>query len=188
MNTINILAISGSLNSKSSNTAVLRAAQKVAPGNMHITIYNGLDDLPHFSPDRDFDHSPQSVLHLRAQLQTADAVIICTPEYAFGMPGSLKNLLDWTVSSGEFVHKTVAAWSASPMQTAGTKAHAWLLQVLGVLTADIVTEATVNIPFIKTRLDASGEVADDAIITSLKTALEALADAVAEKRMSAAEE
>jgi chromate reductase len=150
---------------------------------MHLTIYNGMDNLPHFSPDRDFEYSPASVLDLREQLKGADAVIICTPEYAFGMSGSLKNLLDWTVSSGEFVNKPVAAWSASPLQTGGSKAHAWLIQVLGVLTAEIVIGASLNIPFIKTRMDADGEVADAAISVSLTAALAALANAVLEKKI-----
>src|ERR1700761_7119251 len=170
MEKMNILAISGSLNSRSSNTAILREAVRVCPDYMHISIYEGLDSLPHFSPDRDFEHSPESVLQLREKIKTADGVIICTPEYAFGMPGSLKNLLDWTVSSGEFVYKPVAAWSASPMQTGGSKAHAWLVQTLAVITADIVPEASLNIPFIKTRLSANGEVADAEISASLKTA------------------
>ena len=175
---MNILAISGSLNSRSSNSAILRHAAHICPAEMNITIYEGLDSLSHFSPDRDFEHSPQSVLQLREQIKLADGVIICTPEYAFGMPGSLKNLLDWIVSSGEFVYKPVAAWSASPLQTGGSKAHAWLVQVLKVLTAHVVEEASLNIPFIKTRMDANGEVSDPALSTSLQSALAGLAEAI----------
>jgi len=90
-------------------------------------IYGGLDDLPHFSPDRDGDDPPRSVGRLRELLRTADGVLIGTPEYAFGVPGALKNALDWTVSSGEFDGKPVAAISASPLYTGGAKAHASLL-------------------------------------------------------------
>ncbi|MDR3679806.1 MAG: NAD(P)H-dependent oxidoreductase [Flavipsychrobacter sp.] len=179
---MNILAVSGSLNPQSSNSAILKHAAEICPAEMNIIMYDGLDSLPHFSPDRDFEHSPLNVQQLREQIKLADGVIICTPEYAFGMPGSLKNLLDWIVSSGEFVHKPVAAWSASPLQTGGSKAHAWLVQVLNVLTAYVVPESSLNIPFIKTRLDTNGLVSDPALSTSLQSALAALAKAINTKK------
>lgn len=107
---INIIAISGSLRSASSNTALLRAAADLAPENVKITIYEGLDKLPYFSPELDGEGAipPPTVAALRQQIKTADAVLFCTPEYAFGMPGVLKNALDWLVSSGEFVDKPTA--------------------------------------------------------------------------------
>ena len=114
---MHILAISGSLQATGTITTLVRAIVALAPENMACTIYNGLADLPHFSPDRDGDDPPASVKNLRALLQEADGVLICTPEYAYGMPGSLKNALDWTVSSGEFVNKPVAALGASPARS-----------------------------------------------------------------------
>ena len=77
-----------------------------------MTLYEGLTELPHFNPDRD-DVPDPAVTSLRAQLQAADGVLISTPEYAHGVPGSLKNLLDWVVGSGELVDKPVALLHAS---------------------------------------------------------------------------
>ncbi|PSR52441.1 flavoprotein [Adhaeribacter arboris] len=173
-----ILGISGSLKTTSKNSVLVRAIQTFIPTNWHYTIYNGLDDLPHFSPERDIDPAPEAVQKLRSLLQTADAVLICTPEYAHGMPGSLKNALDWTVSSGEFVNKPVAALSASPSMMGGDKAHAGLVQTLTVLSAIIPEEAKIIIPGIPQKLDSNGELMDGTTIQRVKQMLEVLAETV----------
>jgi len=116
-----ILALSGSLRASTTNTRLVRATAALAPETIEITIYDGLADLPHFSPDLDGDDPPASVHNLRKLLQEVDDVLICTPEYAFGVPGSLNNALDWTVSSGEFYRKPVAVISASPSPTGETR-------------------------------------------------------------------
>ena len=90
----------------------------------------GSGPCAHFSPDLDGEDAPTPVVHLRTLLGGSDGVLICTPEYAFGMPGSLKNALDWTVSSGDLNEKPVAAISASPLHSGGDKAHASLLLTL----------------------------------------------------------
>ena len=79
-----------------------------------IRVYEGLATHPHYSPELDTPDVPEAVQDWRRRLASADGVAICTPEYAFGMPGSLKNALDWVVSSGELLRKPVAALSASP--------------------------------------------------------------------------
>ncbi len=173
-----ILAISGSLRASSTNTTLLRAMARLAPPSIQVSLYEGLGDLPHFSPDLEDPTPPAPVEHLRKLLQEAQGVLICTPEYAFGMPGSLKNLLDWTVSSGEFVDKPVAALSASPGATGGQKALASLLLTLGVLSARVVEGATLSVPLVRTKLDAQGEVSDPALVQSLQAVLEALAETV----------
>jgi Predicted flavoprotein len=99
-----ILAISGSLRAKSSSTSLVEAARLLAPPGVTVTVYDGLGSLPHFNPDLDAEGSvpPAEVGQLRTQIGEADALIISTPEYAHGVPGSLKNALDWLVSSFEF--------------------------------------------------------------------------------------
>ena len=176
-----ILAISGSLRASSTNTTLVRAAIRLAPGNMHFTLYDGLGDLPHFSPDLDGNDVPSSVVILRKQLQAADGVLICTPEYAYGVPGSLKNMLDWTVSSGEFVSKPVVAISASPSFLGGDKAHASLLLTLAALSAEIVEGGTLIIPLIRTKLNVDGDVSDPATAQALRSVLDALAQAISIK-------
>ncbi len=169
-----ILAISGSLRSSSTNTTLVRAIAALAPRNMEVTIYTGLADLPHFSPDLD-DDPPASVLHLRQLLQEADGVLICTPEYAFGVPGVLKNALDWMVSSGEFNRKPVAAISASPSLTGGDKAHASLLLTLTALGATVPEGGKLQVPAVGKKLTASGEVSDLETKQALSSVLDALA-------------
>lgn len=106
-----ILSISGSLRAASTNTLLLEAMAELAPSSVTITRCDGLDNLPHFSPERDNNPAPEAVADLRTQLREADAVLICTPEYIHGMPGVLKNMLDWVASSGEFVHNPVGVLS-----------------------------------------------------------------------------
>ncbi len=169
-----ILAISGSLRTGSSNTALLRALATLAPENMEIRIYEAVADLPHFNPEMDDKASPETVLDLRAQLKSADAVIICTPEYIHGMPGSLKNLLDWTASSGDFVDKPVAALSASPSYAGGEKAHVSLVSTLKVLSAKVVEDTSLIVPFIRKKMNANGEITDPELEQELRSVLAAL--------------
>ncbi len=173
-----ILAISGSLRAGSTNTTLVRAIAAMAPEGMEVTIYDGLGDLPHFSPDLDDENSPPSVIRWRELLRRADGVLICTPEYAFGVPGSLKNALDWTVSSGDLNEKPVAAISASPLYGGGDKAHASLLLTLTALGAAVPDGAKLIVPGVKKVLDAGGAVSDSTIARALGSVLDALARAI----------
>jgi NAD(P)H-dependent FMN reductase len=171
-----ILAISGSLRAGSTNSNLLRAAAALAPNNVKFTFYDGLTDLPHFSPELDGDNPPASVIHLRESLQVADGVLICTPEYAFGVPGSLKNVLDWTVSTCAFSDKPVAVISASSTYMGGEKAHASLLLTLTALGANIL-EPGLTIAAIRTKMNYDGEITHPATVQSLKSVVLALVQA-----------
>ena len=100
---VRVLAISGSLRRLSSNTALVGAVARLAPEIVEVSIYRGLADLPPFNPDIDDDRLPAAVATFRGRLQACDAVLISSPEYAHGVPGVLKNALDWVVGSGELV-------------------------------------------------------------------------------------
>jgi NAD(P)H-dependent FMN reductase len=185
---MHIVAISGSLRANSSNTMLVRATAKLAPADMNITLYEGLDTLPHFSPDLDIDDAPPSVASFRHQLQDTDGILICTPEYAYGMPGVLKNALDWTVSSGEFVNKPVLTMSASPSAMGGEKAHASLLLTLSALSAHVVEEEMLTIPFIRKKLDASGNLTDPPTIQAITTVLQEFAQVIHEQHNNSEQE
>jgi NAD(P)H-dependent FMN reductase len=165
---VRIVAISGSLRTSSSTAAVVRLAADVAP-EVDFVFYDALGELPHFSPDLDADPPPPAVATLRALLSDADALVICTPEYAHGMPGSLKNLLDWLVSWTGFAGMRVAALSASPSADGGKYALQWLVQTLTMMSAEIVT--TLTIPFVKQRLASN----DPRLREDLRGAIDALA-------------
>ena len=169
-----LLGISGSLRTASSNTAILRAIATLVPKEIDYSIYDGMNDLPHYSPDIDDDRSPTSVIQFRSLLKEADGIVISTPEYAYGMPGVLKNALDWTVSSGEFYKKPVVAISASPSWLGGDKARVSLLMTLTAMNSTIVDEGSFTIPFIRKKVNENGEIADRETIELLRSSLNAL--------------
>lgn len=154
-----IIAISGSLRTVSSNTTLLRILGTMLPIDVNYSIFEGIGDLPHFNPDIDQEEAIQPVKALRNAIQQADAVVICTPEYAFGVPGVLKNALDWLVSSGEMNEKPVATISASPLFRGGDRAHASLLLTLEALGTRKSGELT--IPAIAVKLNKEGILTDD---------------------------
>lgn len=135
---MNIVAICGSLRAHSSNLALLRAARKLAPEGMTITLYEGLANLPHFNPDDDEEGAtpPSAVAELRSLLAAADGILISSPEYAHGIPGSLKNALDWLVSVGALVDKPIAIINASP--GGGQFAQASLAETLTTMNWRVV--------------------------------------------------
>ncbi|HTL09330.1 MAG TPA: NADPH-dependent FMN reductase [Chitinophagaceae bacterium] len=152
---LKILALSGSLRASSSNAVILEAIERMLPEDIDFFIYKGIGSLPHFD---DAEQVPIAVTVWRKHLQDADAVLICSPEYAFGIPGSLKNALDWTVSSGELVNKPLALITAA---TGGEKAHAAWLQVFTALSARIPAGGALLIPFVRSKLGANGSITDE---------------------------
>ena len=170
--TISIVAISGSLKSTSSNTNILKALGGLAPKNVVTTIVEGLDTFPFFNPEKEEGNS--SVIKLRQQIKEADGLIISTPEYAFGVPGVLKNALDYLVSSGELNEKPVAAISASPMYTGGEKALASLLLTLGALGSKMNSESALSIGNVKNKMSKTGEIIDEGTIQALQIVLNGL--------------
>ena len=165
---IKILAISGSLRVNSSNNAVINAVAAMAPPGVQFTIYPGLARIPPFD---DSQETPLPVADFRRQLQTADGIFICTPEYAFGVSGVLKNALDWTVSSGELVNKPLALVTAA---TGGEKAHAALLLTFTALSSAIPEGGELVISYVRTKLDAHGGISDAATAQKLQEVLDAL--------------
>jgi NAD(P)H-dependent FMN reductase len=174
---LNVLAIAGSLRAESVNASLVRAIAALTLEGTRIVIYRGLGRLPLFSPDLDGETPPPEVTNLRSRLRAADAVLICTPEYAYGMPGSLKNALDWLVSSGELYRKPVAALSAAPSDMGGARALAWLRETLAAQGATVPEEASFAVPFIRQHLHGDA-LADDALASKLRGALAALKRAV----------
>jgi chromate reductase len=166
-----ILAISGSLRQGSSNHAILQYLGSIVSADIEYTIYNDLALIPAFDPGLDTDSPPASVAQLRQLLTEADGLIICTPEYAFGVPGSLKNMLDWLVSSSTLVDKPVALITAS---LGGEHAHASLLLTLGALSANVVKDSTLLIQFIRSKMDSEGNVKDEQTVKNLKRVLDSL--------------
>jgi len=172
-----VLLISGSLRDGSTNTAVLRTAAEVAGDQIETTLFRGMASLPHFNPDDDREGQPvdAAVAELRAQLAAADALLLCTPEYAGALPGALKNLLEWTVGDASTYRKPIA-WinvSGPAAPSGGADAHDSLRKVLGYVHADIVEAACTRVPLTRDAVGPEGTITDptarDKIAQALRT-------------------
>jgi len=152
-----ILLVSGSTRAGSANTAALATAAAIAPSQAAPALYDGLAELPAFNPDHDGDLLPAAAARLREQLAGSDAVLFCSPEYAGALPGSLKNLLDWTVGGGELYGKP-AAWINVAAPGRGKGAEDSLMAVLGYVGADIVEAACRRIPVDREAIGPDGTV------------------------------
>lgn len=170
-----ILAISGSLRAASSNTVLLNATAALAPENVEVIVYRGLADLPHFNPDFDGDAAHPAVADFRCQLCKASGVVISSPEYAHGVPGVLKNALDWLVRSGELFEKPVALFSASPR---ATFAQASLTVTLSVMSVRLIEEASIIVPLLGQKVNESGLIADPYMSHAIRSSLVAFAHAI----------
>lgn len=122
-------------------------------------MYQGLADLPAFNPDHDGDVVPEPVAGLRHEIRQADAVVFCTPEYAGTLPGSVKNLLDWTVGGGEIYEKP-AAWINVAAANRGQGAEETLKLVLGYVGASIIESACRHIPLDRSAIGSDGTATD----------------------------
>jgi NAD(P)H-dependent FMN reductase len=176
---VHVLLISGSLRAASTNTAVLRTAVEVAEDGVTTTLYGGMGDLPHFNPDDDREGAPvhAAVADLRAEVAAADALLLCTPEYARALPGALKNLLEWTVGDAGTYDKPIAWINASgpAAPTGGADAHDSLRKVLGYVHADIVEAACARIALTRDAVGADGTITDPTLRDQIAEALGTLA-------------
>ena len=136
-----LLAISGSLRANSGNTALLRAFQQAANPDTQTELFAQLETIPAFNPDREMETPPTAVAALRQSVVASGAVLFSTPEYAHGVPGALKNALDWLVGSGEFYEKPVAFLHGSPR---GEIARAALKETLVTMGAQFVLDEIVD--------------------------------------------
>ena len=172
-----VLLISGSLRGRSVNAAVLRTAQEVAPRGLTTPLYAAMSELPHYNPDDDRDPLHPLVAALRQEIAQADALLFSTPEYAGALPGSFKNLLDWTVGGAEIGGKPVG-WinAASPAAPAGGEdAYISLRKVLGYVGARIVEPACRRIPMSRQDVGPDGLIQNRGIRDEIAVSLTALA-------------
>ncbi|MBN3790597.1 NADPH-dependent FMN reductase [Burkholderia sp. Ac-20353] len=172
---INILALCGSLRSRSINAALLDAAVSIAPAGMRIARFQRLGQFPLFNPDAEYP-TPEPVRDFIDRLNAADGVLIASPEYAHGVTGVMKNALDWVVGCEAFVHKPVAVLNASPR---AVHADAALKETLSVMSAHIVEAASIAIPILGSQFDSAGIAAHPPLAGALAAALDAFRTAIA---------
>ncbi|MGI9580957.1 NADPH-dependent FMN reductase [Chryseobacterium sp. RRHN12] len=143
------------IGSASENSGNLKLMQQVLEktNDADFRIYDNLSLLPHFDTALTDDHTPEEVLEIREAIKNSAGVIFSTPEYIFSIPGRLKNLLEWCVSTTVFSEKPTAVITAS---ASGEKGHEELLLILKTLGAVTDDKHQVLIKGIKGRFDSNG--------------------------------
>ena len=169
------LLITGSTRRGSTNSATLRTAAELVPEGVDAVVHEELDALPHFNPDHDHEPLPPTVVALRRAIAEADLVILCTPEYAGTLPGSFKNLLDWTVGGGEIYRKPVT-WINVAGAGRGAGADATLRTVLGYVGAAVLPSSGRRLPVGHGTVGPDGTIDDQPLRRELGHVLAALVD------------
>ena len=166
MESIKILALSGSLRTASYNTAAIKALQILTPSNVEVTL-GSIGDLPLFNPDREGERIPalEKLIHT---LKNSDGVIIANPEYAHGISGPMKNALDWLVSRVEFPYKPIMLINTSPR---ASHAQESLREILKTMSGIVVEKACLSIPLLSSDLDVEGIVESKEISSALKVGI-----------------
>jgi chromate reductase, NAD(P)H dehydrogenase (quinone) len=154
----NILVISGSASLHSSNEKLIEKIRQLTEKYFYFQVYNDLKKLPHFDPDLSIHNTPDLVLDIRENIQNADGIIICTPEYIYSIPSGLKNVLEWCVSTTVFSDKPIGLITASAN---GQKGHEELQLIMKTLMTKFTEETTILIQGIKGKVDQHGEITDN---------------------------
>lgn len=178
---MNLLTVSGSLRAGSSNHRLLEALRQLAPPGARVTPCSPLDALPYFNPDLEEAGPPPAAARWRAEIGSCDAVVISSPEYIHGVPGVLKNALDWLAGGMEMQGKPVALASATPPTPYAGPSLAETLRVLG---ANLLEEACIEIPLRGSRLDATAIAADPVFAERIRGMLSEIARRVADQALN----
>ena len=163
-----ILIVPGSLRNNSSSYKLIASLAKHFPADYMLKVFDGTGKLPHFN---DADEPSDTVVNWRRTIAGSDAVVFITPEYAYGVPGTLKNALDWIVASGDIVNKPTLLITAA---TGGEHAHESLLAILGALTARPAAGCDFLISFIRSKMDEHGNIIDPQLELKLGKLVQAL--------------
>ena len=165
LSTLKVLAICGSTRRQSTNLQIIKAIAQLAADDFEVEIYQHLAALPHFNPDLDDEQVPELVQAFRNQIGAADGVLICTPEYVFSLPGSLKNAIEWLVSTTLFYGKPTAIITASGL---GQKAHESLQLIMKTIEAKLSDTTQLLIEGARPKLNSSGDITDAATLVKVK--------------------
>lgn len=171
----NVLAISGSTKVNSTNELILKFIEKKYGEGLNFEIYTGIAELPHFNSDLDNFKLPASVKIFRELIEKADGVIISTPEYVFSLPGSLKNALEWTVSTTIFSDKPTAFVIAA---ASGEKAFESLDLILKTIGAKVGEHSKLIIKAAKGKLNAQGEITNQITLQEIEKLMKSFMNSI----------
>ena len=153
----NIFVIIGSASRNSANQKLVDNFAELTKEYFELTILNNLKTLPHFDPELSVDNTPKEIVTLRIQIEKADGILICTPEYIFSIPSGLKNLIEWLVSTTILTDKPTGLITAS---ASGQKAHDELQLIMKTVMAQFIDETTLLIQGIKGKINDEGQIID----------------------------
>src|SRR5262245_6436028 len=155
-----VLLISGSTKTNSTSHTILATIAAGMDERFEFTLFGGIDTLPHFNPDLDNESVPTEVSKFRDQIQRSDGVLFCTPEYVFSLPGSLKNAIEWCVSTTVFSNKPVAIIVAAAN---GVKALESLELIMTTIEAKVQKDTVLLIQGAKGKVSGGKIVADETV-------------------------
>jgi NAD(P)H-dependent FMN reductase len=166
-----ILAISGSTKPNSTSHHILNHIKVKNASEIELEIFDGIEKLPHFNPSTTDEETPTEVIEFRKQISESDGVIFCTPEYVFSIPGSLKNAIEWCVSTTVFSHKPVAMIIAA---ASGEKAYESLSLIMTTIEVILPDESKLLIQGAKGKVNTQGEITDSTTIEQIETVIQSL--------------
>ena len=152
-----IFVINGSATDNSSNQKLINNFADLTMNFFSLTVFNGLKTLPHFDPELSIDKTPQAILDLRHNIENADGILICTPEYVFSIPSGLKNAIEWCVSTTVFSDKPTGLITAS---ASGEKGHEELQLIMKTVMTKFTSDTTLLIQGIKGKINEQGDITD----------------------------
>ncbi len=167
----NIMAIIGSASSNSANLKLVEKIASLTNEYCNIIIYNNLKALPHFDPELSVDNPPSQIVEFRKNIEQADGIIICTPEYVFSIPSGLKNAIEWCISTTIFTDKPSGLITAS---ASGQKGHEALQLIMKTAMAKFTDKTSLLIQGIKGKFDMHGNLIDTKTETQLVNFIEEL--------------
>ena len=153
----NIFVIIGSASNHSANRQLAEYIEDSLKDEFTLTLFNDLKTLPHFDPELSVGDEPESIRAFRRNIEQADGILICTPEYVFSIPSGLKNAIEWCVSTNVFSGKPTGLITASAQ---GEKGHEELQLIMKTVMASFTNETILHIQGIKGKINEQGEITD----------------------------
>lgn len=173
---LRVLGIPGSLREASYNKGLLRAAVELAPAGMEIEIYHRLGDVPPYNDDVFAKGDPEPVAHFKTAIAGTDAMLIATPEYNYGVPGVLKNAIDWAsrpAGKSPLNRKPAAIMGCSQGLGGTIRAQHALRQSFVFTETHVMLQPEIKLPSVAALFDAGGRLADENTRQHIKKFLEA---------------
>jgi chromate reductase len=175
---IKILGFAGSLRAGSLNRSLLRTVKELAPAPMQVDIFD-LAQIPLYNGDVEATADPAGVADFKQAIRRADGVLMVTPEYNHGVPGVMKNAIDWASrppSNAALAHKPVGIIGASPGMTGSARGQSQLRQAFEFTNSYCMPQPEVLVFRAHEKFDSHGRLSDDKTAELLKKYLAAFAE------------